>query len=123
MANFQHVDTDDARVRQFLPRRTRRLWGEIVLALTVMCAAAGAQSNEPVAIVGGQTISQAELEPLIRGQVRQLRAQEFEVQSRALEELVNRKVLEAEAKKQGLPVEKLVEKEVKLAEPSDAEVE
>ena len=76
-------------------------------------------------MVGGQTIYDDDLVPFVQGQVFQLRLQEYEVKSKALENLVNQKLLEAEAKKRGIPTEKLLEQEVdaKVAEPTEAELQ
>ena len=76
-------------------------------------------------MVGGQTIYDDDLVPFVQGQVFQLRLQEYEVKSKALENLVNQKLLEAEAKKKGIPTEKLLEQEVdaKVAEPTEAELQ
>ena len=50
--------------------------------------------------------------------------QDYELKSRTLEDLVNQKVQEAEAKKKGIAVGELLEQEVdaKVAEPTQAEV-
>jgi len=84
-----------------------------------------AKQNEPLAIVGGQPIYDDDLVPFVQGQVFQLRLQEYEVKSKALENLVNQKLLEAEAKKKGIPTEKLLEQEAnaKVAEPTEAELQ
>jgi len=76
-------------------------------------------------VVGGQTIYDDDLVPFVQGQVFQLRLQEYEVKSKALENLVNQKLLEAEAKKRGIPTEKLLEQEVdaKVPEPTEAELQ
>jgi protein-disulfide isomerase len=75
--------------------------------------------------VSGQAIHEQDLQPRMQTQLRQLRNQEYEVKRRALEELVNEKLLEAEAKKRGLTAEQLVAEEVdsRLPTPSDAELE
>ena len=63
--------------------------------------------------------------PQLSAQWRQLRNQEYELKSRALESLIKQKLLEAEAKKMGVPAEKLLDQEVdaKISDPSDSEVE
>ena len=83
------------------------------------------KQKEPLAVVGGQTIYDDDLVPFVQGQVFQLRLQEYEVKSKALENLVNQKLLEAEAKKRGIPTEKLLEQEVdaKVPEPTEAELQ
>jgi Protein-disulfide isomerase len=54
-----------------------------------------------------------------------LRNQEYDIKRKALDTLIEQKVLEAAAKKQGLTTDKLFEQEVdsKVQDPSDAEVE
>lgn len=84
-----------------------------------------AGAKQPVAVVAGQAIYEEDLLPLIQAQVQQIRNQEYELKSKALERLVNQKLLEAEAKKKDISAEKLLEQEVdsKIAEPGDAEAE
>jgi len=77
-------------------------------------------------MVAGQPITEDELwETLGPQQSMQLRNQEYEAKSRALENLIRLRVVQAEAKKLGITPEKLVEREVdsKVPEPSDREVE
>ena len=84
-----------------------------------------ANSGNAIATVGGQPISEQELIESIGPQLMQLRNQEYELKSKALEGLVRQKLVDAEARKRGISVQKLLEQEVdsKVAEPSDAEVE
>ncbi len=76
-------------------------------------------------MVAGQAIYEDELLPLVQVQLSQLRNQEYELKSKALEDLVDQKLLESEARRRGMPVEKLLAQEVydKVAEPTDAELE
>jgi len=67
-----------------------------------------AKQKEPLAVVAGQPIYDDDLLPFVQAQVFQLRVQEYEVKSKALENLVNQKLLEAEAKKKGIPTEKVL---------------
>lgn len=78
----------------------------------------------PLATVDGQPLSEDDLAPYVAGQLRPLREQEYQIKKRALENLINQKVLEAEAKKRGLSTDKLLEQEVdsKIAAPTDAEL-
>jgi protein-disulfide isomerase len=87
---------------------------------TSTIAAAGA----PLATVNGQAITEADLAPLIEGQLRSVRDQEYQIKKKALDTLIAEKVLEAEAKKRELTAEKLVEQEVdsKIPEPTDVEI-
>jgi len=84
-----------------------------------------AKTAPPLATVDGQAITEEDLLPQIQGQLRPLQNQEYELKSRALENLIQQRLLEAQAKKQGLSVDKLLEQEVdsKISEPTDAEVE
>ena len=84
-----------------------------------------APSKQPVATVAGQAIYEDDLLPSIQGQLQPLRAQEFEIKRKALDGLIEQKILEDAAKKKGLTTDKLLEQEVnsKVADPSDAEVE
>jgi protein-disulfide isomerase len=96
----------------------------LAILVAAVCFAQG-QSKAPVAIVGGQSLDEQDLLPLVQGQLRQLRVQEYEVKRRALDELINQKLVEAEAKKKGLTSEEFLRQEVdaKLADPTDAELE
>ncbi len=60
-----------------------------------------ARQKQPLAVVAGQPVYDDDLLPFVQAQVFQLRLQEYEVKSKALESLVNQKLLEAEAKKKG----------------------
>ena len=84
-----------------------------------------AKSKEPVAMVGGQPISEEELAAAAEGQLQPLRTQEYEIKRKALDNLIEQKMLEAAAKKKGLTTEKLLDQEVnaKVPDPSDAEIE
>src|SRR5205823_3620191 len=80
--------------------------------------------EEPVAILPGQSIYERDLDDLVASQILPLRTQEYQIKSKALEDLIRRRLVEAEAKKQGLSTDQLYAKEVdsKIATPSDDEV-
>ena len=84
-----------------------------------------AKQKEPVALVGGQPIYDEDLAPTIQGQLLPLRNQEYEMKKKALDNLIEQKLLEAAAKQKGLATEKLLDQEVnsKVPDPSDAEIE
>src|SRR5213079_3190535 len=84
-----------------------------------------AKQKQPLAVVAGQPIYDEDLLPFVQAQVFQLRVQEYDVKSKALDNLVNQKLLEAEAKKKGIPTEKVLEQEVdaKVPEPTEAELQ
>src|SRR2546426_8332283 len=108
-----------------------RLALPFLVFLLLGCAAGASQTfgqarqKEPLAVVAGQPIYDDDLLPLVQAQVFQLRLQEYEVKSKALENLVNQKLLEAQAKKKGIPTEKLLAQEVdaKVPEPTEAELQ
>ena len=83
-----------------------------------------AKLNPPVATVSGQTIYEDELLSTAQPQLMQLRTQEFEIKRRALDDLIQQKLLEAAAKKKGITTDQLLAQEVdsKIGDPSDAEV-
>lgn len=84
-----------------------------------------AQTREPVAVVAGEAIYEEDLLPLIQGQMQQIRQQEYQVKSQALEDLVNQKLLEAAAAKRGITPSELLQQETdaKVGPTTDAEVE
>lgn len=88
-------------------------------------ARAQAKPKEPLAVVGGQPIYDDDLLPFVQAQVFQLRLQEYEMKSRALENLVNQRLLEREAKRKRIPVESVLEHEAdaKVPEPTEAELQ
>jgi protein-disulfide isomerase len=75
--------------------------------------------------VDGQPIYDEDLAPSVEGQLQPLRNQEYEIKKKALDNLIEQKMLEAAAKKKGLTTEKLLDQEVnsKVPDPSDAELE
>src|SRR5438445_13470676 len=83
------------------------------------------KKNEPLAIVGGQPIYDDDLLPYVEGQLFQFRLQEYEVKSTALENLVNQKLLEAEARKRGSTIEPMLQQEEgrKVPEPPNSELQ
>jgi predicted DsbA family dithiol-disulfide isomerase len=100
-----------------------------VLFITGRCLAESPSGQTakkaPLAIVEGQPILEDELLPLIEGELRRLQFQEYQTRHRALDNLINRKLLAAKAKEKGLTSEELLRQEVdaRVAEPSEAELE
>ena len=104
----------------------------LLLCMSAFFAATSVAQNaetpkpkQPVATVDGQTIYDDDLAPSVQGQLLPLRNQEYEIKRKALDTLIEQKVLEAAAKKKGLTTEKLLAQEVdsKVPDPSDAEIE
>src|SRR5882724_7087954 len=92
---------------------------------TVAQKADAPNTKQPVATVDGQPIYDEDLAPSVEGQLQPIRNQEYEIKKKALDSLIEQKMLEAAAKKKGLTTDKLIEQEVnsKIADPSDAEIE
>ena len=94
-------------------------------ATTVAQNAETSKAKQAVATVDGQTIYDEDLASSVQGQLLPLRNQEYEIKRKALDNLIEQKLLEAAAKKKGLTTEKLLAQEVdsKIPDPSDAEIE
>jgi protein-disulfide isomerase len=87
-----------------------------------------AQTSSPdqaIARIGSEVIYDEALRDLIGSQLWQLRSQEYDLKRVALEFLVNQRLLEADAKSNGLSTEALLEQVVykTLAPPSASDVE
>jgi len=80
-------------------------------------------SQKPIATVNGEPIYDQEVMSVAGPSLLELRNQEYKLKSDALDRLVLKKLLEAEAKKKGVTAEELLKQEVdsKIAEPSDDE--
>ncbi len=107
--------------------RVSRLLLASGLALAAACSAQTASQGrpgDPIATVAGQPIYERDLVTELGPKLLQLRNQEYQIKSKALEDLIRKRVLEAEAKKRGFSPDKLLEQEVdlKVGEPTDAEV-
>jgi protein-disulfide isomerase len=98
----------------------------VFIAAASLCQTSdAAKAKQPVATVDGQTIYDDDLVASVQGQLLPLRNQEYEIKKKALDNLIEQKLLEAAAKKQGLTTENLLVQEVdsKVPDPSDAEIE
>ena len=96
-----------------------------VASTSVAQSAETPKPRQPVATVDGQPIYDEDLAPSVEGQLQPLRNQEYEIKKKALDNLIEQKMLEAAAKKKGLTTEKLLDQEVnsKVPDPSDAQLE
>jgi protein-disulfide isomerase len=93
----------------------------------IACAQAPEPSKpakEPIAMIAGQPIYQDDLLPTVAPKLIQLRDQEYQLKKQALENLIDQKLLEAEAKKKSVSTDKLLEQaaDAKIGDPTDAEV-
>ncbi len=84
-----------------------------------------ASEEKPVAEIGSEAIYERDYLPQIQSQVYKIRAQEYELKLKALEDAIGRRLLRAEAAKRGISEEELLRREAdsKVPEPSDAQVE
>lgn len=88
------------------------------------CVAQSAETPKPkqaVATVGDQTIYDQDLASSVEGQLQPLRSQEYDIKRKALDSLIEQKILENAAKAKGLTTDQLIQQEVtaKVKEPSD----
>ncbi|MGE5124909.1 MAG: thioredoxin domain-containing protein [Betaproteobacteria bacterium] len=99
------------------------------LGLAALCATAAAQGRQaaapqpPLAVVAGQPIASAEVDALVRPQLAELRAREYQLRSQALEQLIAQALIAKEAAARGVSEEALEKAEVlDKAVVSEAEV-
>lgn len=80
---------------------------------------------EIAAYIGDEAITVADVDQEAAAALKGIRQQEFDVRSRGLEEIINRKLLETEAASRGISVEELIGSEVeeKIEAPTDASIE
>src|SRR5437879_3936712 len=111
---------------------TKRLHilSQVVLCLALPLGSFGqaaphASSGNPIATVAGQPIYEQDVIQSLGPQLLQLRNQEYQLKSKALDDLIRQKLIEAEANKRGISAQELLEQEAdsKVAEPTDGEVE
>jgi protein-disulfide isomerase len=92
----------------------------LVLAVVAPAAAQGpapaapaaAPPSRPLATLDGQPITEAEVEALLGSALSELRNQEYTLKKRALDELLARRLMEAEAKRRGVSQEELERLEI-----------
>jgi protein-disulfide isomerase len=78
----------------------------------VATPAAAAAATPPAATVAGTPIELTEVDELVRAQLMELRAREYQLRSQALEALITRTLLEKEAEARGIDAEALDQSEV-----------
>jgi predicted DsbA family dithiol-disulfide isomerase len=108
-------------------RHARRACGiALALAATLAVAADPVSSSvdPPVAYIDGKPVLASELVAASQGQVLNLRKQEYEIKRRALDAVLDQKLLESEAAQRATTVEQMLKDlEAKVTDPSDAEIE
>jgi protein-disulfide isomerase len=95
-----------------------------ILAVTLLLAPALIAADK-VATIGNQTITQAELDQMIGNRLMRMRTEEYNARKSTLDDLIAERLLQMEAGKRHITVEKLLETEVggKIEVPTSAEVE
>ena len=104
----------------------RLLYGVALVSFATAVSAQIASSSvdPPVAFIDGKPVLASELAQASQGQVLNLRKQEYDIKRRALDGLLEQKLLEAEAAQRGTTVAQLQrDLDSKIAEPTDAEAE
>lgn len=83
------------------------------------------ESDTPIAEINGVAITEKELNQRIGKQLVRVKNQIFDIQRQGINALINEKILEEEAKKQGVSVQALIKQNVsdKVGEVTDKEVE
>jgi protein-disulfide isomerase len=114
--------TDVTEIIRNLARNTL-LWS-VACGLLVL-GGSGAQADEPVAVVAGEQVTAAKLEELAGNQLVRLRAEEYAIRRRALDEYIRTTLLEKEAARRRIGVEELrrIEVEGKVKPLTDDQAE
>jgi protein-disulfide isomerase len=88
---------------------------------TVAQNADSPKPKQAVATVGEQTIYDTDLASSAEGQLQSLRSQEYDIKRKALDSLIEQKMLENAAKAKGITTEQLLHQEIdaKVKEPND----
>ena len=83
----------------------------------------GASDASPAAIVGGETITMADVDRAAANQLTKIRQQEYDVRKNILQQLVNEKLIAQEAKARGVTPEELVKQEIDAKAPAATDEE
>lgn len=88
-------------------------------------AEASADANSPVATVRGETITLAQVDELAAPSLLEARQAMYEARVQALDQLINDRLVEAEAKKRSIDEETMFRQEIeaKATPPTEAEIE
>lgn len=86
-------------------------------------AVPGADGDTVVAVVGGEPITMIELDAAAASQLQKVQTEIYKIRKRALDELVEQKLLEQAAKKQGVTVDEYIAQEIdaKAKDPQEQE--
>ena len=120
-----HTDISDAPRRSRLPKFSAIPIFLFVSLCLVPVAPAQSKPEKPVAVAGKDTFYEKDFLPQLQSELYKLRVQEYQLKRKALEDAINKKLLQTEAEKRSTTPEELLKKEVdsKVAPPTDQEVE
>jgi predicted DsbA family dithiol-disulfide isomerase len=101
------------------------MFGAALLVSAPLARAANQSIESPVAIIDGKPVFASELLEASQGQIMNLRKQEYDIRRRALDVVIEQKLLDAEAARRGISLSELNQREMSgnAAEPTDGEVE
>src|SRR5262245_22375699 len=120
------LSTDMARTEGQSRATTRMLTRRLACGLLAVAAPVLAQEpRDAVAVIGGETVSDAKLEELAGPRLARVRAEEYAIKRRALDEYIRQALLEKEAQKRHLTVAQLKRAEIegKTKAVTDEEVQ
>lgn len=82
-------------------------------------------SDRPAAAIGNELIYEKDFLPAVEAEIQKIRTEEYDAKRRALEGVINRRLVQAEAAKRGMKEEELVRQEAdsRVGEPEEAAVE
>ncbi len=100
----------------------------LIASVMILPGLVKGQAQEPIARVDGEEISASQLPPAVQTQIRQIRnqerTQEYEIQAKALDDLINQRLIAKEAAARGIPPDKVLAEQIATVEdPTDREVE
>jgi len=84
---------------------------------------AASDSNPVLAKINGIEVTDAEVTALVKKRLQKVESQIFEIKRDGLDEIIDDKLVEAEAKKRSVSVDELLKKELTVEEPSEQEIQ
>ena len=95
----------------------------LIVAVTAFtaCLAAAQHNPDAVARVNGETLTKSDLDQKEGNRLLQARYQYYQAERKALDELIDQRVLETEARRQGITVDQLLKQEIddKVKDPTE----
>ncbi|HEY7097135.1 MAG TPA: thioredoxin domain-containing protein [Terriglobales bacterium] len=86
--------------------------GILLSALAVLAVAQAPKDSELIAEVNGEKLTRADFEHLESSKLLQARYQYYEAERKAVDDLIDQRLLEQQARQQGLAVDQLLEREI-----------